>query len=172
VLPELNPAQSAVGSATASPGSETSATGGSTRSDRRQAHEAGYIADAAVRRAIEERAVAIAKAHYSGAYSIQDVGSTRPYDLLLTRKSDGAERHVEEKGSTGNAEVVELTHGEVNHARTFQPTDLFVVSGISWRREDNQVIASGGTKRLLPEWQPTKDSLKPIRFRHKVPKTP
>ncbi|MBY6678343.1 DUF3883 domain-containing protein [Rhodococcus sp. BP-332] len=147
---------------------ETSAT---TRSDRRQAREAGYISDPKVRRAIEMQAVTQAIQHYSSlGYLYKDVGSSKPFDLLLVGTGDlPIERHVEVKGSTGPAASVELTHGEVDHARTFQPTDLFVVSGITWHRSGDDVVTTSGTAMVIDGWAPADTDLKPIRFRHAVP---
>lgn len=140
-----------------------------TRIDRRQAREAGYISDAQVRRAVEMQAVAQATAHYkSRGYRVKDVGASRPYDLHLTRFGD-EERHVEVKGSTGAANEVELTIGEVEHAHDFQPTDLFVVGGIEWERTEEGVSTRAGDARLIENWTPSSDSLRAVRFRHTVP---
>ncbi|OZD69947.1 hypothetical protein CH272_02660 [Rhodococcus sp. 05-340-1] len=170
VLPELNDAKlTDPGSAEdADEHTETSAT---TRSDRRQAREGGYISDPKVRRAIEMQAVSQAIQHYSSlGYRWRDVGSSKPYDLLLSGTGDlPIERHVEVKGSTGPATNVELTRGEVDHARTFQPTDLFVVSDITWHRSGDDVVTTSGTAMVIDGWAPADTDLKPIRFRHAVP---
>jgi hypothetical protein len=140
------------------------------RGDRRQATEAGYIADAKVRRAIEMQAVHQATAYYEAlGFDCLDVGASQPYDLRLTRTGVEGERHVEVKGSMGEAAAVELTIGEVNHARDFQPTDLFIVGGITWKRYGDSVVTEPGQARLVANWTPQRMSLKPIRFRHIVP---
>ncbi|MGM5066616.1 protein NO VEIN domain-containing protein [Rhodococcus qingshengii] len=156
--------------------SSESPIGGSsnTRIDRRQAREAGYISDPKVRKAIEMQAVTQAIEYYeSTGYrkdAIEDVGTTKPFDLLLTGDGDmPPERHVEVKGSTGAAESVELTKGEVNHARTFQPTDLFIVSDIAWSRTGDAVTTTPGTARLVERWSPEDSSLQATRFHHTVP---
>ncbi|WP_285103146.1 DUF3883 domain-containing protein [Promicromonospora sp. MEB111] len=141
------------------------------RGDRRQATEAGYIADAKVRRAIEMQAVHQAMAYYEAlGYDCLDVGASRPYDLHLTRAGVDGERHIEVKGSMGEAAEVELTIGEVNHARDFQPTDLFIVGGITWKREGDSVVTEPGQARVIENWTPRNLSLRPIRFRHTVPR--
>jgi hypothetical protein len=168
VLPELADARRGV----PSPGGVAGHTERSheSRGDRRQATEAGYIADAKVRRAIEVQAVRQAMAYYEAlGYDCLDVGASRSYDLHLTRAGVDSERHVEVKGSMGEAAEVELTIGEVNHARDFQPTDLFVVAGITWKRQGDSVVTEPGQPRLVENWAPRKASLKPIRFRHTVP---
>lgn len=163
VFPELAEARRSV-----SPG--TSPTPTEPRTDRRQTLEAGYIADAQVRRAIEMQAVAQATAHYkSQGYKVEDVGASRSYDLHLTRLGADDERHVEVKGSTGAADEVELTIGEVKHAQDFQPTDLFVVGGIEWVRTEEGVSTRAGDARLIENWAPSSDSLRAVRFRHTVP---
>ncbi|MFI8525708.1 protein NO VEIN domain-containing protein [Promicromonospora sukumoe] len=141
------------------------------RGERRQAIGAGYIADAKVRRAIEMQAVRQAIAYYESlGYDCLDVGASCSYDLQLTRAGASGERHVEVKGSMGDAEEVELTIGEVDHAHGFQPTDLFVVGGITWKRVGDSVITEPGQARLVVDWAPTRKSLKPIRYRHTVPR--
>ena len=73
-----------------------------TNAERRLAREAGYVADAAVRRAIEDHAVAITTTYYCAlGFDVEDVGQFRPYDLHLTHRSTGEERHVEVKGTAG-----------------------------------------------------------------------
>lgn len=170
VLPELAVAQihSSAERGVDGKGSDTSST---ARSDRRQAVEAGYVSDPKVRRAIEMQAVRQAIQHYESlGYECKDVGASRPFDLLLFGSGDlASERHVEVKGSTGQANAVELTHGEVNHAREFQPTDLFVVSGITWLRQGSDVVTCPGHARVFSEWAPRDEDLLPIRFRHAVP---
>lgn len=169
-LPELADAVELVDSGGPETGDGVTASGGGPRIERRQAREAGYIADAVVRKAIEDRAVQLATDHYSSlGYDVQDVGASRSYDLHLTYPGSGEERHVEVKGSTGDAAEVELTIGEVNHASDFQPTDLFVVGGIAWRREADAVIASGGDARWFADWTPDASDLAAIRFRYTVP---
>lgn len=170
VIPELAEAIDLLDSGVGQEGDEVATRDGAPRIERRQAREAGYIADAVVRKAIEDRAVQIATTHYfSLGYDIQDVGASRSYDLHVTHHTSGEERHVEVKGSTGEASAVELTIGEINQAANYQPTDLFVVAGIAWRREANAVVASGGETRWFVDWTPDPESLKAIRFRYAVP---
>ena len=129
----------------------------------------GYIADAVVRSAIEWRAVYAAAEHYeSQKYTVEYVGNTKPYDLIVTR--GGQERRVEVKGSSGVAEHVELTYGEVDNSRDFSPVDLFVVDGIQFeRRQDGSVEAYGGTARLWRNWRAADSALKAIRYRYRLP---
>ena len=138
--------------------------------ERRQAREAGYLADAVVRAAIEKHAEGIAERFYDSLdYGVDFVGTFRSYDLHLVHRQTGEERHVEVKGSSGVAETVELTAGEVRHAMEFQPTDLFVVSGIAWRRDGLEVDTSGGNATRYADWTPASKALKPVRYRYQVP---
>ncbi len=142
-------------------------------SDRRKTARAGrgqgYLADAEKRMALERHAVLMAIEHYreAGATEIEELG--KPYDLRVTL--DGIERHVEVKASVGDElDSVQLTQGEVDHARTYQPTDLFVVDGISTSRDhDDAVVTSGGVVRLWSDWMPSDKALRPTHLRYTLP---
>lgn len=129
----------------------------------------GYLADAEKRTALEHHAVRMAIEHYRaiGAIEIEELG--KPYDLRVTL--NGIERHVEVKGSVGEElDSVQLTQGEVDHARTYQPTDLFVVDGISASLgADGAVITSGGAVRIWLDWMPSDRALRPTHLRYTLP---
>lgn len=129
----------------------------------------GYLADAEKRTALERHAVRIAIEHYreAGATRIEELG--KPYDLRVMM--NGAERHVEVKGSLGeDVESVQLTQGEVDHARAYQPTDLFVVDGISAvRGDDGKVRTTGGVVRIWSNWAPREKALRPTHLRYTLP---
>ncbi|MDO8308064.1 MAG: DUF3883 domain-containing protein [Actinomycetota bacterium] len=129
----------------------------------------GYMSDVKVRQAIERHAVDAALAHYEAlGYQVDNVGSTRPYDVHAT--SDTEARHIEVKGSTGRAESVELTIGEVDNAHGHQPTDLFIVDNIDWfRAPDGTVVTDGGEVRIFTDWTPKDEHLKITRYRYSVP---
>jgi hypothetical protein len=129
----------------------------------------GYIADAAVRKAIEWRAVNLAtEAYEAEGYKVDYTGSSKPYDLAVAKGSD--RRRVEVKGSSGAATTVELTDGEVTNCHEFAPSDLFVVDGIQWwRAADGSVHADGGAVRWWRDWTAADASLKAIRFRYTLP---
>ena len=128
-----------------------------------------FVADAERRSAIERHAVEIAKAHYIalGATGITELG--KPYDLLLTL--DNEKRHVEVKGSTvPNIETVELTQGEVVHARSWKATDLLIVDGIACGPGKNGPLTTeGGTVRLFRDWSPSDHALRPTHLRYTLP---
>jgi len=132
----------------------------------------GYIADAEKRMALERHAVRKAIQHYRavGATEVEELG--KPYDLRVIL--DGRERHVEVKGSVGDQlDSVQLTQGEVDHARTYQPTDLFVVDGISASRGfDGKVLTSGGVTRIWQDWAPQERALRPTHLRYTLTGSP
>jgi hypothetical protein len=129
----------------------------------------GYIADSAVRSAIEWRAVNLATDEYrSHGYDVDYTGSSKPYDLVVTRGRDV--RRVEIKGSSGVATTVELTTGEVDNSRESIPTDLYVVDRIQWTREaDGSVHTSGGEARWWKDWSAQDASLTATRYRYVLP---
>lgn len=151
------------------PGAGERPTEAGTTNPQRSARSAGYVADAVLRRAIEQHAVAVATANYQReGWTVTDVGTTRSYDLELTR---GAEtRHVEVKGSTQAAEEVELTIGEVSHSREPTPCDLFVVGGIEYRRNAADDYSTwGGRRRIWRDWAAEEQDLRATRFRYRLP---
>lgn len=148
---------------------ESPATQVERRRTARVGRGQGFLSDAEKRMALERHSVRMAIEHYlaAGATRIDELG--KPYDLLVSL--DGVDRHVEVKGSVGEElESVQLTQGEVDHARTYQPTDLFVVDGISaTRNEDGTVLTSGGTVRIWEGWTPSEKALRPTHLRYTLP---
>jgi hypothetical protein len=131
--------------------------------------DSGYIADSAVRSAIEWRAVNLAMGEYEAhGYKVDYTGSSKPYDLVVVKGRDV--RRVEVKGSSGAATTVELTSGEVHNSRQSIPTDLYVVDGIQWTRAaDGLVHAGGGDARWWKDWTAEDSSLVATRYRHVLP---
>lgn len=151
------------------PATEPQEKADARRKTARAGRGQGYLADAEKRTALERHAVRMAVAHYrdAGATDIEELG--KPYDLRVTL--EGIDRHVEVKGSTGNdLESVQLTQGEVDHARAYQPTDLFVVDGISMARDDDgAVTTNGGVVRIWSDWTPGEKALRPTHLRYALP---
>lgn len=129
----------------------------------------GYLADSAVRIAIEWQAVNLAIAAYEAEdYVVDYTGASEPYDLVVTKGEEV--RRVEVKGSSGAATNVELTIGEVLNSREYALTDLYVVDGIRWWREpDGAVHADGGDVRWWRDWAAEESRLMSIRFRYELP---
>src|SRR5262249_46103707 len=77
----------------------------------------GFLADPLVRKAVEQRAMALAKEHYARLFrQVVDTSANQPFDLRCLNGS-GPEVRVEVKGGTGNLEEINVTAGEVNNAR-------------------------------------------------------
>lgn len=129
----------------------------------------GYLSDAEKRSAVELRAVLVAIEFYeaSGAEEIEILG--KPYDLRV--HIGGEVRHVEVKGSTGrDVESVQLTSGEVAHAKEWRTTDLVVVDRIvCWSDANGTVHATGGELRRWTDWTPAPSALSPLQFRYQLP---
>jgi hypothetical protein len=115
------------------------------------------------RRAVESYAVQRAVEYFRklGYSRIREKG--RPYDLQCEGRR-GTIR-VEVKGTTGRGDEVVVTRGEVEHARAFARTVLFVVSGIELTRQGRP---RGGRARVWDPWKIDKDSLRPRAFDHIV----
>ncbi|MFM7163604.1 MAG: DUF3883 domain-containing protein [Planctomycetaceae bacterium] len=128
----------------------------------------GFVVSHAVRKVIEEYAVAWAVRYYEGqGWTVHDVGATESFDLQCTR-GGMAERHVEVKGTTGLGETVILTRNEVLHANEWHPNvDLFIVTEISIDgRESDEPEASGGRALVYKNWQPAQESLTAVSYEY------
>ncbi len=126
----------------------------------------GFVADAATRRAIEKRAVAVAIRAYEGlGYVVREAG--QPYDLHCARPTRPSEElSIEVKGTRGSANEVFLTRGEVNfYARRAPRTELFVVHSIRVARG----LASGGKAQRYPKWRVRSGDLTPLTYRYRLP---
>lgn len=130
----------------------------------------GYEADPDVRRAIEMRAMEVAKTAYERhGYLVEDVSGNHPYDLLCSKKGV-KQRRVEVKGTRGSASVINLTVGEVIAAREPSAiTDLFIVYEIQVSGPNGLPVASGGKVQVIQGWVPEDEDLEPTQYRYKVP---
>ncbi len=128
----------------------------------------GFLVSQAVRKVIEDYAVAWAMRHYQAeGWVVQDVGSTESFDLRCTREGVN-ERHVEVKGTTSIGETIILTRNEVLHAREWHPNvDLFVVTEIRVEgRDGDQPTAYGGVAQVCGNWQPAEEALTPVGYEY------
>ncbi len=121
----------------------------------------GFMADPVLKKKIEDHAMRMAQQEYEvEGWEVRDVSAAESYDLLVTRS--GEARYVEVKGTTGDGAMVLVTRGSVNTALTERRTDLFVVSRIAIRGNE----AVGGEVRRVCDWQPSPESLSPIKYEH------
>ena len=130
----------------------------------------GFLVSQAVRKIIEEYAVAWAVRFYQAeGWAVEDVGSTESFDLRCTREGVN-ERHVEVKGTTDIGETVILTRNEVLHAHEWHPNvDLFLVTEIRVEgREGDQPTACGGVAQVCGNWQPSEDALTPVGYEYRI----
>ena len=112
------------------------------------------VADSARNRAVELRAMEEATHHYeSRGWDVVDVSSQRVgYDIRCNRGND--ELHVEVKGVSSDGSEVNLTRNEVQHARGYEDSVLFVLSHVEVSyAEDGSPVASGGQARILHPWR-------------------
>jgi Domain of unknown function (DUF3883) len=135
----------------------------------RKSRAQGYVADAAYRRAVEMRAMQMAREHYEQEWDVVDTSRDHPYDFRLTRA--GEIRYVEVKGTAGTGESINLTANEVDHAdRHPGQVELFVVSNINVDRSDPaNPIATGGAPAIVDPLRLGDGELKPIAFSWRLP---
>ena len=132
----------------------------------------GYLVSQAVRKAVEIHAVNRATQYYvAQGWTVEDAGTIESYDLNCTRPSE--ELHVEVKGTSTTGESVILTPNEVTHARELYPAvELFIVSNIMVDdRNPDHPVASGGSARVLRNWQIREEHLTAIGYSYSVPST-
>ncbi len=128
-------------------------------------HRQGYMADARARKAIEDRAMEAATAHWvARGFEVQDVSGNHPYDLLCLAE-DGEEVHVEVKGTTGAGRTIHLTVGEVGHAREHRGrVALYVLHGIELSDSLEYPRASGGSPVVDEHWDVDAGTLRATDF--------
>ena len=123
---------------------------------------------AAENKAIEERAVHVARDHFEKklGYVTEDVGQTRSYDVHATKGDEAVK--VEVKGTTTDGSRVVLTRNEVNlHLEEHPHNALAIVRNISLQRGDPPV-AQGGDLILLMPWQIDRPGLDPIAYDYRT----
>jgi hypothetical protein len=101
---------------------------------------------------------------------VEDVSRRRSWDLEARKRRNGQPLFIEVKGTTGNSLEIEVTHGEVQHAKD-NPTAtiLIVVTAIVLKRR-SQPTATGGTLHVINPWSPSDDQLSPTRYRWRPPR--
>jgi hypothetical protein len=128
----------------------------------------GFINDAQLRKAIEDRAMEVALEYYRSRFSlVEDTSRSQPYDVRAA--AEGLEIRVEVKGSTGTGTEILLTAGEVANARGDRwRTDLFLVTNIQATPTPSGPQARGGDVRVIEGWKPLDEHLSPTVFRYRV----
>jgi hypothetical protein len=137
-------------------------TGANPRKSR-----AGFRTNAVEIKAIEIRAVAVARAYYeSEGFQVKELG--KPFDLKVEKGDESLT--VEVKGTTSDGSGVALTAGEVvHHAKAFPENALVVVRDIELHRDGAMPTASGGHLYEMRAWEIDPDALRVISYAYEVP---
>jgi hypothetical protein len=131
----------------------------------------GFQISAAVRRAVEQHAMALATAWYRQCgWQVEDVSASNSYDLLCTRV-DAPDLHVEVKGTTSSGAEIIITPNELHHARERYPdVALCVVAGIELvGGASSQPRAQGGQLIRFDPWQVDDGTLMSLGFVYTLP---
>ncbi|QKW32680.1 DUF3883 domain-containing protein [Actinomadura sp. NAK00032] len=125
--------------------------------------------DAALRLAVEQRAVQVASAWYrKRGWTVTEYG--KPFDLLV--ENDHGSHTVEVKGSRSRIDKITVTRNEVRNART-EVADLVVVDEITYYRDAyGRIVTDGGRLRRWAGWRPSDDELTPMTFECQLPEGP
>ena len=141
----------------------------SSRSPATVTNGQGFGLSQAERRAIELRAMQVARAIYQDAgWEVIDKSSSHPFDLLATKGMD--KRFIEVKGTTGEGLSVILTHGEVNQVRSNGANSaLVIVSGIVLEKSKGEWHAQGGTVTTHEDpWTLVDTNLSATQYRYEI----
>lgn len=127
------------------------------------ARRSGRQSDAVRRAAVEDHAQATLEEHYRNeGWTVQDTRYGNPYDATATK----AERtlYLEAKGTESIGTTVEVTKGEVNHAKKYPGQCVMgIVSGIVVQADGTNIQPGSGTLRLH-DWDPSTGTLTPTKF--------
>jgi hypothetical protein len=135
---------------------------------QRRGKAQGFGLTVAERLAVEQHAMALAKAHLQKlGWQVRDVSATRPYDFDC--QQGGQEMIVEVKGTTSTGEQIAVTYNEVEAHRDRHPNNaLIVVHSIDLMRAQEPPKANGGKLLMLSPWKIEESHLRPIAFRCSV----
>jgi len=124
----------------------------------------GFRPNAAERKAIEERAMVVARNHFErDGWISKDSHATRPFDFEMTR--DGVTLYLEVKGTCSDGSEIILTRGEVDWMRSQYPnTSLAVVSQIALDIGGQTPMASGGLINVVIPWAITDERLVALSY--------
>lgn len=142
------------------------AAGKRPRHSRGRTQGRGKI-DPLVKAVIEAHAMNAAREHYETLGNVRDSSQSNPYDYVVM--IDGEEWRVEVKGTQTSGEGILLTPREVQHAREYVRTALFVVSDIVIETSKAGPVASGGSITILHPWNLDESALKPTGYEYSLP---
>jgi hypothetical protein len=141
-----------------------------TAAKRRGLPPAGYRLSAEERRAMEDYSLKlVARQYENDGWKVRDTHVGNPYDLECT-KAKLPKKRIEVKCTTGAGLTVQLTAGELAHARSFKHTVLAVVHHVTLEVDANgDLILSGGAVHMLDPWDVKDEELRPISYTYAVP---
>ncbi len=130
----------------------------------------GFSASPERRKAVEQRAMTVAKTHLEErGFDWEDTSANKPYDLIGTKA--GEKIYIEVKGTSARGERVFLTKNEVAHAQS-HPDEcvLFILHDISVEETTpGEPKASGGIEKVIWPWTPQNNDLVALSFQYAVP---
>lgn len=124
---------------------------------------------AAENKAIEERAVLVAREHFEQelGYETRDVGAVESYDVHAIKGDDVVK--IEVKGTTTDGEVVVLTRNEVKLHLAEHPNNAFaLVRDIALDRNVSPPVATGGELDVTMPWVVDVGRLEPIAYSYRT----
>ena len=128
----------------------------------------GRLTDAAMRRAVELRAMHVVQQKLEGdGWTLSNTSAHHPWDFEAAK--DVEVMRVEVKGTTGVGTHVILTAGEVLNATTYDNCALAVVTDIVLDTSGEEPTASGGQLRMIRPWLVTEASLRPLAYEDRLP---
>ncbi|VFQ46898.1 protein NO VEIN domain-containing protein [Desulfoluna butyratoxydans] len=139
----------------------------SPRNTKKSSLGQGFGLSSVERKAVELQAMKIARKVYEDkGWKVVDKSLSQPFDLLATRNNK--RRFIEVKGTTGEGKSVILTHGEVNHAKSFdRESVLVVVANIHLEKTGDNWTASGGEiSTHLDPWLISLSDLQATQFKY------
>lgn len=123
----------------------------------------GFLADAPLRSAIEDRAMELATEYFVElGYEVDDMHTGNPFDLRVRRGTD--ELTVEVKGTQTSGGAVILTANEVSHARANAPHVVLVVARDICVADDMDRSARGGELDVYWPWVPDEHQLRAAHY--------
>lgn len=126
----------------------------------------GFVVDSRMRKAVEDHAVSMAKAHFiAEGYDIEIKG--KPYDLCCRKANQIL--YVEVKGTRTDGDEILLTANEVDFANeNSSQMALFIVRRITVSEESGEPIASGGDPEVKRPWKPIPEKLTPLCYSYQM----
>ena len=127
----------------------------------------GFKITDVLKKKIENYSVSKATAYFEKlGFSVEDVGSTQPYDLKCTKGKKIL--RVEVKGTQTAGKNILLTPNEIKSARTHK-TALYILHSILVTKKAKNYKLSGGKEMIMKPWKiEEQGNLKPISYMYYI----